>query len=87
MDSGGGLMSTAKALVQFASIYPVWGIGKKRSPAARNGSMAGTNSFVASRDDGVDYAYIFNTRNEIKGWERFDLNQKINEFLDKTPLP
>jgi CubicO group peptidase (beta-lactamase class C family) len=88
MDSGGGLMSTAKALVQFASRYPVWGIGKGRSPGAyRGGSMAGTNSFVESRDDEFDYAYIFNTRDEIPGPGRVNLDQQINEFLDTASLP
>ena len=46
MDSGGGMMSTAKALVQFANEYPVGGIGKGRVQASRNGSMAGTRSMV-----------------------------------------
>jgi hypothetical protein len=87
MDSGGGLMSTAEALVQFASRYPVWGIGNKRSPGARNGIMPGTNSLVVSRGDEVDYAYIFNRWDAIPGPGRVDLTQKINEFLDKTPLP
>ena len=48
MDSGGGLMSTAKALVQFASRYPVQGIGKERVINSRNGAMPGTNSVVYS---------------------------------------
>ena len=87
MDSGGGLMSTAEALVQFASRYPVCGIGNKRSPGARNGIMPGTNSLVVSRGDEVDYAYIFNRWDAIPGPGRVDLTQKINEFLDKTPLP
>jgi CubicO group peptidase (beta-lactamase class C family) len=88
MDSGGGLMSTAKALVQFASRYPVWGVGKGRSPGyGRNGSMAGTNSFVKSREDGFDYAYIFNTRNEIPGPGRINLDFQINDFLDKMSVP
>ena len=87
MDSSGGLMSTAEALVKFASKYPVGGIGKGRVQASKDGSMPGTRSMVNCRGDGVDYAYIFNTRDEIKGWERFDLDQKINEFLDKASLP
>ena len=88
IDSGGGLMSTAKALVQFASKYPVQGIGKGRVCQARGGSMPGTNSVVYSRPrDKVDFAYIFNRIDRIPGWERFDFPAKINEFLDNTPLP
>jgi CubicO group peptidase (beta-lactamase class C family) len=87
MDSSGGLMSTAEALVQFASRYPVWGIGKGRVQASKDGSMPGTRSMVNCRGDGVDYAYIFNTRDEIPGPGRVDLDQKINEFLDRASLP
>ena len=83
MDSGGGLMSTAKALVQFAFKYPVWGIGKGRVIDSRNGSMSGTSSMVYSHPNGVDYAYIFNAIPS----PRVNLNRKINDFLDKTPLP
>jgi hypothetical protein len=86
MDSGGGLMSTAKALVQFVSRYPVWGIGKGRRPLPRNGMMPGTNSLVYCRPDGVDFAYIFNRWDAIPGPGRVDLTQKINEFLDNNPL-
>jgi CubicO group peptidase (beta-lactamase class C family) len=87
MDSGGGLMSTAQALVQFARRYPVDGIGKGRSPkhAGRSGGMPGTDSLVVSRGDGVDYAYIFNRNDPPQGPGRVNLTEKINEFLhDKT---
>ena len=83
MDSSGGLMSTAKALVQFASRYPVGGIGKGRVQASKDGSMPGTRSMVNCRGDRVDYAYIFNTINEIPG-PRVNLDEKINDFLSSV---
>ena len=68
MDSGGGLMSTAQALVQFARRYPLDNIGKGRSPGGwRSGGMPGTDSLVSSRSDGVDYAYIFNRNDPPQG--------------------
>ena len=90
MDSGGGLMSTAEALVQFASRYPVDCIGKERLPrhSQRNGAMPGTTSLVVSRGDGVDYAYIFNRwdARSIPGPGRVDLTQKIDEFLHNKKI-
>lgn len=62
MDSGGGLCASATALVQFINKNAAWGIGGRVAPAARSGSMAGTSSLMVSRKDGIDYAYIFNTR-------------------------
>jgi CubicO group peptidase (beta-lactamase class C family) len=84
MDSGGGLMSTAEALVQFASRYPVDSIGKERLSrhAQRDGAMPGTNSLVVSRGDGSDYAFIFNRL----GPGRDGLTQKIDEFLHNKEI-
>jgi hypothetical protein len=69
--------------IHFASRYPVSGIGKGRSPdhKVKDGSMPGTKSLVVSRGDGVDYAYIFNSSNEIPRPGRVSIEQKINEFL------
>jgi CubicO group peptidase (beta-lactamase class C family) len=60
MDSAGGLMATTKALVTMAHTWAVWGLGP-RVPSTRTGGMAGTNSLVCSRSDGIDYAFVFNT--------------------------
>ena len=87
MDSGGGLMSTAKALVQFASRYPVQGIGKERVINSRNGAMPGTNSVVYSHpSDKIDYAFIFNTSNEIPG-PRVNLTSKNQRLFGYKTIP
>jgi hypothetical protein len=89
MDSGGGLVSTAQALVQFARSYPVGGIGKGRSPghAERSGGMPGTDSLVVSRGDGVVYAYIFNRNDPPPALkERVNLKDQINGFLHNKTI-
>lgn len=66
MDGSGGLCATASALVQFIRLHAVWGRGGRMAGAARTGSMAGVSSRAESRGDGVDFAFIFNTRHLLK---------------------
>ena len=63
MDSGGGLATTAGTLARFISDHAVWGLGGRASGSERSGSMAGTSSYTMSRPNGVNCAFIFNTRN------------------------
>jgi CubicO group peptidase (beta-lactamase class C family) len=63
MDGSGGLCASASALVQFIRLHAVWGRGGRMAGAARTGGMAGVSSRAESRGDGVDFAFIFNTRN------------------------
>jgi CubicO group peptidase (beta-lactamase class C family) len=60
MDSGGGLMSTATALSQFAQTYASWGTGGPSG--SRIGSMAGTVSRMAylGGTQKLSVAYILN---------------------------
>lgn len=78
MDTGGGLAATASAMTRFIHSYAVWGVGGRVSNAARSGSMAGVSSLAVSRGDGVDYVYIFNTRDLPS-----DALQKLGDALDK----
>lgn len=91
MDSGGGLMATATALTQVARHYLTWGVGLRPGAGnwwlGRTGGMAGTSSLVASRGvDGVDYAFIFNTRHDAPGVHD-DLGATIDQLLNTNPLP
>ena len=86
MDGGGGLAATATAMTQFIHRHAVWGIGGRAAGAARSGGMAGTSSLAVSRWDGVDYAFIFNTRN-IPPAASNDFGNKITKLLDTTALP
>ena len=63
MDGSGGLCATASALVQFIRLHAVWGRGGRMPGSARTGGMAGVSSRAESRADGVDFAFVFNTRN------------------------
>ena len=63
MDGSGGLCASANALVQFIRLHAVWGRGGRMAGAARTGGMAGVSSRAESRGDGVDFAFVFNTRN------------------------
>ncbi|HZU12253.1 MAG TPA: serine hydrolase domain-containing protein [Chloroflexota bacterium] len=67
MDAGGGLAMTSFALARFIHTYAVWGLGRRSTAAgtwqwARAGSMPGTTSLAVSRSNGIDYAYVFNSR-------------------------
>jgi CubicO group peptidase (beta-lactamase class C family) len=85
MDGGGGLCSTATALARFINLHAVWGLGGRAPGAARTGGMAGVASRAQSRGDGVDFTYIFNTRN-LPGMPVDDLGTKINKLLDEQKL-
>ena len=91
MDSGGGLVSTATALTQLIHNYAVWGIGPRPNNGgswwiARTGSMPGTSSLAESRSNGIDYAYIINTRDFPA--DRLDaLHDSIVNVVDNTQLP
>ena len=53
--------------------------------AARTGSMAGVSSRAQSRTDGVDVAFIFNTRHLLK-IPVDDFATKLNSLLDSSSL-
>ncbi len=66
-----GLVTTARALLEFADGYVVWGssIGKQRTGREGRGwwswhfgSLPGTNALVYQSGDGVNYVVLFNRR-------------------------
>ena len=66
-----GLVTTTRALLEFADEYVVWGssIGRPRSSLSgiqlvelARGSLPGTNSLVYQSGDGVSYVVLFNRR-------------------------
>jgi len=83
-----GLAASATALTQFIHLHAVWGNGPRAANSARSGSTPGTSSLAWSRGDGVDWAYVINTRD----WppqtspRLDDLGTSINHLLDTTPL-
>ncbi|MBV8672558.1 MAG: beta-lactamase family protein [Acidobacteriaceae bacterium] len=63
MDSAGGLMTNAETLALFISRHAAWGLGGRNPRSARTGGMPGTASLACSRRNGIDCAYVLNTRN------------------------
>jgi CubicO group peptidase (beta-lactamase class C family) len=61
-DAPGGMMTSAGAMATFIHTNAVWGSGGRAAGFARSGAEAGSSSLAVSRGDGVDWAYILNTR-------------------------
>jgi hypothetical protein len=84
-----GTSASATALTQFIRKHAVWGNGGRAPNSARSGSTPGSSTLAWSRGDGVDWAYVINTRN----WPPHtspsldDLGTTINKLLDTTILP
>ena len=80
----GGLITSAASLVRFAAHHAVWGIGGRSANAARSGGFSGTSTFVESRGDGRDWAYLFDT--DIfparAPWDINSLPKSIDKYLD-----
>lgn len=90
-DAAGGLAASARALVKFIHFNAVWGYGPRdpNTMLARKGSTAGTLSYACSRPDGVDWVFIFNSRDWPTDWDKTsdDFAKSINALLDKTAIP
>lgn len=95
MDSGGGMITSAPSLTKLAHNYAVWGIGPRPSIGSggwwgRSGSMAGTSSFVVSRDNNVDFAFILNTRSfpgaPSNDDPPSDLFNSLYAYIDSHPV-
>ena len=84
-----GTCASARALVQFIHTHAVWGNGGRAAGAARSGSTPGSSSFAESRGDGVDWAYVINTRDWPPSTpQTLDaLNKAIDNILNTTPIP
>jgi len=85
MDTGGGLIATAPAVVAFIGKNAVWGLGGRMANAARSGGMAGVSSLAWSRGDGIDWCFIFNTRTLPKGATE-KLGDDIQAAVTKMPI-
>jgi len=83
-----GTCASAHALTQFIHLHAVWGNGGRAAGAARSGSTPGASSFAASRGDGVDWAYVINTRDWPPATSQtLDvLDKAIAHVLDTTPI-
>jgi CubicO group peptidase (beta-lactamase class C family) len=67
MDSAAGMMTNAETLARFASRHAVSGLGGRTASRQRDGSMPGTYSDTMSRPNGIDCAYVLNTKEFGRG--------------------
>jgi CubicO group peptidase (beta-lactamase class C family) len=81
MDAVGGLACSVTSMVKLIHHHAVWGIGGRLPGGSRSGSMAGVSSLAASRADGIDYAFVFNTR-DIPTDAMHKLGDSLNAHLD-----
>jgi len=88
-DPNAGVGASAEALTQFIRLHAVWGNGPRAPGYARSGSTPGASSLAVSRGDGVDWAYVINTRDWPPSTSPTlnDLGNSITQLLDTTPLP
>jgi CubicO group peptidase (beta-lactamase class C family) len=87
-DPNCGTGASAQALTQFIHLHAVWGNGPRAPGFARSGSTPGSSSWAQSRGDGIDWAYIINTRNWPPATSPTleQLGNSINQLLDTTPI-
>jgi CubicO group peptidase (beta-lactamase class C family) len=87
-DPNAGIGASAHTLTQFIHLHAVWGNGPRAAGAARSGSTPGASSLAVSRGDGVDWAYVINTRDWPPSTSPTldDLGNSITHLLDTTPI-
>jgi CubicO group peptidase (beta-lactamase class C family) len=83
-----GTGSSAHAMTQFIHLHAVWGNGLRAAGYARAGSTPGSSSLAVSRGDGIDWAYVVNTRNWPPSTSPTleQLGNSITQLLDTTPI-
>jgi CubicO group peptidase (beta-lactamase class C family) len=87
-DPNAGMAASARALTQFIHLHAVWGNGPRAAGAARSGSTPGASSLAVSRPDGIDWAYVINTRDWPPATSPTleELGNSITHLLDTTPI-
>ena len=85
-DPNDGLSASAESLAQFIFNHAVWGNGGRAGGAARAGSTPGASSWAESRWDGVDWAYVVNTRDWSPVAPAASTTVKGSQELTTTPF-
>jgi CubicO group peptidase (beta-lactamase class C family) len=80
----GGLIASAPTIARVIARYPVWNADSAhltgRELNVRYGTLDGTSSGAISRDDGLDFAFLFNRR--VSDAEHDEIRKAINAVLD-----
>ena len=80
-----GLATSATDLAFFIQTHAVQGHGPRNPGKSRVSSNAGATAYAESRDDGVDWALVMNTR-RFNGESLNDLIDSINKAIDDADL-
>ena len=88
-DASYGMGASAQALATFIHRHAVWGNGPRRPGYTRTGSSPGASSLASSRNDGIDWAYVINTRDwpPATSLTLSDLGNAIDEVLNRITIP
>jgi CubicO group peptidase (beta-lactamase class C family) len=80
----GGLLTSAPSIARLIARYPVWNTDNAhltgREVATRYGTLDGTSSGASSRDDGLDFAFLFNRR--VTDAEHDEIRDAIHSVLN-----
>lgn len=87
-DANHAIAASAQALTQFIHRHAVWGNGPRAAGYTRSGSSPGASSLAASRPDGIDWAYVINTRDwpPAASPTLNDLGNAIRALLDRMAM-
>jgi CubicO group peptidase (beta-lactamase class C family) len=87
-DANHGIGASAQALAQFVHLHAVWGNGPRTPGYTRTGSGAGASSLACSRTDGIDWAYVIDTRDWplATSLTPSELGNAINKVLDRVTI-
>jgi Bacterial tandem repeat domain 1 len=83
-----GMGASAQALTQFIRQHAIWGNGPRRAGYTRTGSSPGASSLASSRNDGIDWAYVINTRDwpPATSMTLTDPRNAIDELLNQVAI-
>jgi CubicO group peptidase (beta-lactamase class C family) len=70
---------SAQSLAKFIGTYNVYGLGGRAPGYAREGSFVGSTSWMESLDNGYDFAFTFNAR-ENRQQQYFDISSLTTYF-------
>ncbi len=78
------LATNAESMLALMNKYLIWGVGPPQPGAdwARSGSMEGTSTWSEQMPNGMNYAFLINTRQFSNANTFTDLQNKIRQVLD-----
>lgn len=85
--ASGGMAAGAGAVARLIGHYAAWGYGARIAPSGRSGSQPGTFSWAASRQNGLDLCFVFNTRSfGDAGGEINSMREEVHRVVDDSHI-